>query len=419
MKKILFVLFSVCLLGTLLTGCKTKSEQKSSVEIHSESTMYTCAMHPSYISDKPGTCPFCGMGLVPLKKSAATSIGEASSHPAIQINPLTIQNMGVKTEVVRERALTTDLRASGIIKADESRITMVTARVMGYVKNLRVTVTGQSVKKNTPLLEIYSPDLIATQEEFLQSLKFESTIPDTDSNVQATHANPYSQSARKRLLNWGVSEKEIDQIEKTNTVKNSLALMSEHDGVVLEKMVVEGQNVSPGMPLFRLADLNQVWVVANIYQADLAQVKVGTEASISMDYLPGKSLLGKVQFISPVLDEQTKTLEVRIAVINTPALDLKPQMFASVHFQNKTNKNGVMIPEQSVIRTGKRNLVIVSLGQGYFEPREILLGITSGNYVEVTQGIKTGETIVVSSQFLIDSESNLNAAIQKMQSSQK
>ena len=427
MKKVITLLTVFLCLLFFLTGCK-ESESKGKLythidsahvdsahdeSIHGAGTYYTCAMHPNYLSDKPGKCPFCGMTLVPVKKNV-----DSPTSTTIKIDPTVIQNMGVKTEVVESREISSELRASGIVKVDESRIYIITARVMGYIKNLKASVTGQKILQHQLLFEIDSPDLRATQEELLQAIKF-SEKQKTGGNANDSSASVFATSARKRLLNWGIDKQEIEAIEKMNVINNNLSIKADHDGVILDKMIVEGQSIMPGMELLKMADLSRVWVSANVYQADLARVKMGTKAEVELDYLAGKKIQGKVKFISPVLDEQTKTVEVRVEVKNTPDLDLKPQMFATLHFKNMTNKNGVAVQEQSIIHSGKRNIVIVALGQGYFEPREVVIGATFDGYIEIIAGLKVGENIVVASQFLIDSESNLKAAIQKLQSSQK
>lgn len=376
-------------------------------------TMYNCAMHPQYISDKPGFCPFCGMKLVPMDKGGGRSAsgpgtGDSAARQ-VRIDPVTVQNMGVKTETVAKRDLRSEIRTGGKVKVDESRLTMVNARVMGYAEKLAVNVTGQRVAKGQTLLEIYSPDLVSAQEEYLQALRY----------AQGTGAEAGSrdlvESSRRRLLNWGVAPEEIAALEKQGHARNTLAIASPAAGVVIDKMVVQGQNIAPGMGLYKIADLSKVWIVASVYQRDLAVARQGAEAEVELSYLPGKPFKGRVAFVSPVLDEQTKTAEVRIEVANTPSLDFKPEMFASVRILAPERRNVIAVPEQAVIRSGRRNIAIVALGGGTFEPREVRLGAASGDYVEILEGLREGETLVVSSQFLIDSESNLKAAIRQLQ----
>ncbi len=416
---------------------------------HESKTMYNCAMHPQYISDKPGNCPICGMKLTRMDKGSASHPSERSGekkiayyrdpmHPwitsdkpgkspdcgmdmvpvyagednasGIHIDPTTVQNMGVKTEVVQKRDMRTEIRANGKVKVDESKLTIVNARVMGYAEKLNVSITGQKVAMGQPLLEIYSPDLVSTQEEYLQALRYAKSM----GGSEGTGSIDLVESSRRRLLNWGVSQGEIKTLEKLGHARNTLAIVSPASGFVLEKTVVQGQNIMPGMELYKIADLSKVWVVAGIYQRDLAIAKIGGEADVELSYLPGKPFKGKVTFVSPVLDEQTKTAEVRIEVPNTKSFDFKPEMFATVTIHSESHMNVVAVPEQAIIHSGRRTIAIVALGGGYFGPREVRLGAAADDYVEILAGLHEGENLVISSQFLIDSESNLKAAILQM-----
>ena len=376
---------------------------------------YHCVMHPLYISDHPGNCPFCGMKLVPMEKGPASDSDgqEKGNSKAVRIDPTTVQNMGVRTELVEARDLRVGIRTSGKVLIDETRLTAVNARVMGYVEKLHADFTGRKIVKDQPLLELYSPDLVSAQEEFLQAVHY------AGSADGAAGTRELVESSRRRLINWGISENEIRTLEKRGEARHTMAILSPVNGIVLEKTVVQGQNVTEGMELFKIADLSKVWVTASVYQSDLDVAKIGADADIELSYLPGKVFKGTVSFVSPLLDEQTKTVSVRIEVANTPALDLKPGMFATVEIRAAAIRNAIAIPEQSVIRSGKRNIAIIALGGGYFEPREVRLGRTADGYVEVLDGIEKGETLVISAQFLIDSESNLKTAIRQMDASRE
>jgi Cu(I)/Ag(I) efflux system membrane fusion protein len=321
------------------------------------------------------------------------------------------------------RDLADEVRASGRVAVDEARQYSVNARVAGWAESLRASATGQAVRKGETLLELYSPELVGAQEEYLQALRYAGAASGAEGEGPGRHAAEARRaarellaSARSRLLNWGFPEGRIAELERRGAAERTLPIPSPASGVVLEKQVLQGQSVSPGMTLYRIADLSRVWVVASIYQADLGQVKVGSPAEIALSYLPGRTFGGRVAFVSPVLDPETRTAEVRVEVANTASLDLKPEMFASVILAAESSGPVVAVPEQAVIRSGRRNLAIVSLGQGYFEPRELVLGRSAGGWAEVLEGLREGESLVVSSQFLIDSESNLKAAIQRMQS---
>lgn len=389
--------------------------------------LYSCAMHPTYIAKEPGKCPFCGMDLTPMAAPASPQgAGSAAAESpmgggAIRIDPATVQNIGVRIAPVARRELSGTLRAGGRIAIDEARQYSVTARVAGWAERLHATATGERVRKGQPLLELYSPELVSTQEEYLQALRYaraqEAVAPAGGGGHAAEArraASELLESAKLRLRNWDIPESSIRALETGGKAARTLPIPSPADGVVLEKSVIQGQNVSPGAPLYRIADLSRVWVLANIYQADLARVKVGTPAEISVSYLPGRIFRGKVAFVSPVLDPATRTAEVRVEVDNSPDLDLKPEMFATVTFTLPMEGPVVAVPDQAIIRSGKRDIAVVALGNGYFEPREVRLGRTAEGYTEVLQGLSAGDSLVVSAQFLIDSESNLRAAIRQM-----
>jgi multidrug efflux pump subunit AcrA (membrane-fusion protein) len=330
----------------------------------------------------------------------------------IRIDPAVIQNMGVRTEAVARRDLASEVRAPGQIQVDEARVAQVNARVMGYAEKLYADVTGQRVEKGRPLLELYSPDLASAQEEYLQALRY------ARAEGKSAGGGDLAESARRRLANWGMSPADIAALARDGAAKSTFSLASPLTGVVLEKKVVRGQNVGPGMELYTLADLSKVWAVARVYQSDLAVVRPGGEAEVELAYLPGKAFRGKVVFVSPTLDPAARTAEVRVELANTPDFALKPEMIATVILKGTVRKGVLAVPEQALIRSGRRTLAVVALGGGYFEPREVVLGPSSGGYVEVTQGLEEGDGLVVSSQFLIDSESNLKAAVQRMQASQ-
>jgi Cu(I)/Ag(I) efflux system membrane fusion protein len=384
--------------------------------------MYTCAMHPSYLSDKPGNCPICGMALVP-----AAGHAHGGGGRSVVIDSVTLRNMGVRTAKVEKRELAPEIRTSGKIAVDEARQVSVNARVGGWVERLRASATGRTVRKGEILLELYSPELTGTQEEYLQALRYAKGLETQGAGAASASASGEAagsarraagelvESARRRLLNWGVPEQSIRDLERDGSARRTVPVLSPSHGVILEKRVIEGQKIEPGMPLYRIADLSKVWVVANAYQGDLARVKVGASAGIALSYLPGKTFTGRVAFVSPVLDPDTRTAEVRIEVANTAALDLKPEMFATVILKAASGGPVVAVPEQAVIRSGRRDIAVVALGEGAFEPRDVKLGAAADGYVQVLEGLEVGESLVVSSQFLIDSESNLKAAIEQMQ----
>ena len=367
---------------------------------------YQDPMHPWFTSDKPGTAPDCGMDLVPVYEGDENVEG-------IKIDPVTVQNIGVKIETVKKQKLNNVIRTTGKVDYDETKVTTITTKVMGWVEKLFVDFTGKYISKGQPLFEIYSPELVSTQEEYLQAIRYLKKVSNSSDDVK-NGAQELVNSAKRRLLYWDISEKDIDDIEKNNAPKKTLTIYSPVNGTVVDKMVFKGQQIMAGMELYKVADLSNVWVMADIYQVDLPWIKLGQKVDLKLSYLPGKTYKGTVTYIYPYLNEETKTIKVRTEVRNTSNYDFKPGMFATVKLVSPISVDAVVVPDQAIIRTGERTIAVMSLGGGYFDPRDVKLGVSSDGLVQVLEGIKEGEKIVISSQFLIDSESNLKAAIQQM-----
>lgn len=368
---------------------------------------YQDPMHPWYTSDKPGTAPDCGMDLVPVYEGDSDTKG-------IKIDPVTIQNIGVRTETAQKKNLTKSIRTTGKVEYDETKVYSVNTKIMGWVEKLFVDYTGKYVSKGQPLMEIYSPELVSTQEEYLQAIRYSKKMSGSSSTEAQKGADDLIQSAKRRLLYWDISEKEIKDLEERGTPNKTMTIYSPVSGIVIDKMVFKGQNIMAGMDLYKIADLSTVWVQADVYQYELAWVKLGQQVDLELSYLPGKNYKGNITYIYPYLGMESKTIKVRIEVKNTPSIDFKQGMFATVKIQSPIVVNTVAVPEQSVIRSGERNIVVIALGGGYFDPREVKLGVSADGYVQILDGVKEDEKIVVSSQFLIDSESNLKAAIDQM-----
>jgi RND family efflux transporter MFP subunit len=368
---------------------------------------YKDPMHPWYTSDKPGIAPDCGMDLVPVYEGDSDAKG-------IRIDPATVQNIGVKVEEAVKRKLNKVIRTVGKIDYDERRVFSVNTKVMGWVEKLYVDYTGKLVRTGEPLMEIYSPELVTTQEEYLQALNYQTKLQQSSLEEAKEGSNDLVQSARRRLLNWDIPESEIRALELRGTPRKTMTIYSPANGIVMEKMVRTGQNVMAGMELYKIADLSTVWVIADVYQYELPWVKNGQQVDIDLSYLPGKMFKGQIRYIYPYLSEETKTAKVRVQVPNTPSFELKPDMYATVRIASPPSIDAVVVPDQAIIRSGERNIAVIALGGGYFEPRDVKLGVISDGFVQVLEGVQEGEKIVVSSQFLIDSESNLKAAISQM-----
>ncbi|MFZ2631428.1 MAG: efflux RND transporter periplasmic adaptor subunit [Desulfosalsimonadaceae bacterium] len=373
---------------------------------------YQDPMHPWFTSDKPGKAPDCGMDLVPVYQ-------DDNNVKGIHINPATIQNIGVTSEEITLRKLTKTIRTSGIVEFDETKLYNINTKFMGWVEKLHVDYTGKIVKKGDPLLDIYSPDLVSTQGEYLQALNYRRKMQASDMGAARREADELVQSTRRRLKYWDITDKEIASLEKRGNPLRAVTIYSPADGIVTDKMVVDGQQVMAGMTLYKIADLSTVWVTADIYQFELEWIRLGQQVDLELSYLPGTLFKGTITYIYPYLDTETRTAKVRIAVRNTPEFALKPGMFATVKIVSLVSIDAVAIPEQSIIRSGERNVVIIPLGGGYFEPRDVRLGASADGYVQILEGIREGEKVVTSAQFLIDSESNLKAAITQMAQPEK
>jgi len=348
---------------------------------------YKDPMHPWFTSDKPGTSPDCGMDMVPVYEGEGDTKG-------IKIDPVTVQNIGVKVEDVVKRKLNKTIRTVGKVDYDERKVYSINTKIMGWVEKLHVDYTGKVVHKGEPLMELYSPELVTTQEEYLQALRYQKKLQQSSLDEARKGSDELMESARRRLLYWDIPESEIKALEERGTPKKTMTIYSPADGIVMEKMVRKGQNIMAGMELYKIADLSTVWVLGDVYQYELPWVKLGQQVDIELSYLPGKPFKGTITYIYPYLSMETKTAKVRVEVRNTPNIDLKPDMYATVKIVSPLSIDAVVVPDQAIIRSGERNIAVIALGGGYFDPREVKLGVMSEGYVQVLEGIEEGEKIV-------------------------
>lgn len=364
--------------------------------------LYTCGMHPQVVQDHPGNCPICGMKLTPLHRET----GMPAEAATIAIDPVTIQNMGIRMATVSRGPLRRTIRTVGIIDYNETTLMDVTTKFKGWIEKLYVNSTGALVMRGDPLFEIYSPELYSAQVEYLLA-----TDPALKPGV---NMDSLRAAARMRLKFFDISDEQVAELDKTRQPRKTLRIAAPQDGFVVDKMVVEGQMVDAGMKLYRLADLGLVWVQAQIYEKDLAYVRLGQEAMVTLDYLPDREFRGRVTYIYPSVDERTRTAKVRMEFHN-PGYFLKPGMFATVQVTSELDPSVLLVPDMAVLRSGEKTTVFVALEGGRFEPRTVTLGPQAGNDLyQVLGGLSEGERIVTSGQFMLDSESQLRAAIQKM-----
>ncbi|MBI4686533.1 MAG: efflux RND transporter periplasmic adaptor subunit [Nitrospirae bacterium] len=343
---------------------------------------------------------------------------EEEETPTVEISPEQQQLIGVKTSEASIMPLQKIIRTVGRIEYDERRIATVNTKFEGWIERLYVDYTGRYVKKGEPLAEIYSPELFATQQEFLNLLKWKdsgsrvegqgSSNSDSSLNIGemlSRDAASIIEAARQRLKLWDITEEQIKKIEQTRQPMRTLTIHSPVSGYIVQKMALQGMRVMPGEKLFDVADLSTVWVISDIYEYELPLMKVGQTANISLSYFPGKEFSSRIDYIYPALSGETRTLKARFTIPNPNAL-LKPQMFTNVEIKVNLGKR-LAVPEDAVLDTGTRQVVYVDKGEGYFEPREVMLGISANGFKEVIRGLKAGEKVATSAAFIIDSEAQL------------
>jgi Cu(I)/Ag(I) efflux system membrane fusion protein len=327
----------------------------------------------------------------------------------VQITTERQQLIGVKFGTVEMRPLEKVIRTVGRVDYDEKRIVTVSPKIGGWIEDLFVDFTGRFVKQGDPLLTIYSPELVSTQEEYLIALRAKKSLAKSPFPEVAGSGESLAESAKRRLKLWDISDDQIKTLEETGQSKKTLTLYSPFSGFVLEKTAYKGMNVMPGIALFKLADLSVVWLYADIYEYELPFIRLGQEATIQISYIPGETYRGKAIYIYPSLNPETRTAKVRFEIPNSHER-LKPEMYANVEIKVHLGQK-LAVPEGAIIDTGLRQLAIIDKGNGYFEPREVTVGSKVEGYYEVIKGLKAGERVVTSANFLIDSESKLKEAM--------
>lgn len=425
-------------------------------------TVWTCEEHPEIQESEPGECPIDGRPLVPVEGEAALPAktgqtggkreilfyrnpmdpsisspvprkdemgmdyvpvyadeveGEGqpalNDGPVVLIDPATVQNMNVRTALVERRTVTREIRTVGYLEYDQQKMVSVTTKYSGFIEKVYVNYVGEPVAKGQPLFEIYSPELVQTEQELLSALEYVRRMADAPEESRG-RAESLVQAARQRLAYWDIDPKQVERVEETGQVHRTLTVTAPSSGVVMMRMKgLEGMAANPGMELFHIADLSSLWLNVEVFEEQLSWVREGSMADVTLSYFPGEHFTGRVRYIEPEVSEETRTVSLMLEVPNRNR-KLKSGMYATVVFRPPAAEDAVAVPSQAVLRTGQRNVVIVALGEGRFAPREVTLGVSGEGYVQVLDGLSGDETIVTSSQFLIDSESNLKAAIQKM-----
>jgi RND family efflux transporter MFP subunit len=449
--------------GIRVLGRGGESDKQNGAATATQKTQarYHCPMHPAMVSDQPGDCPICAMRLVPIETDAPAHeksqplpptqarpkkvIYRSTMHPSevsdrpgkdsmgmemeqVEVEeaigpagnveglaPVRIpyrkqQLIGVRTEPVAKSPFIRDLRMVGRVTVDETRIHHIHTKIEGWVDHLAVNATGERVRKGQPLLSIYSPELLATQEEHLLALKARKEMGEGASPAAIRRAEELVASSRRRLLLYDFEPRQVDELERTGVAMRAVTLYAPISGYILQRNVTQGEKITPESNLLDIADLSRVWVLASAYEYELPFVKLGLPATMALSYQPGKTYEGKVTLIYPVLEGSSRTVQVRLEFQN-PEMELKPEMFAEVSIHADLGMR-LAIPESAILSTGTRSVVFVAREEGTFDPREVRLGLRLPDRVEVLDGLQEGETIVSSGNFLIDSESKLKSALE-------
>jgi RND family efflux transporter MFP subunit len=460
MKKSLFVLtlVAVALATFIASGRTARPDRIDPVGASAAPQRYHCPMHPDYTSDKPGSCPICGMQLVPTEKASATAPsaaerkvlfyrspmdpavhspvptkdsmgmdfipvysdevqggGNVPGRAAVSLSAERRASLGVRVAPVQAKDIVRTIRTVGKVMVDERRLQHVHTKLEGYVERLYVNYAGRFVSRGEALLSIYSPELVATQQEYLLAYRAQKELGKSDVASVAKGGVDLLSAARQRLLFWDIQPAQIEHLEKTGEVMRTLDLHAHVSGYVVQKMVTEGQRVMPADSLFDVADLSRVWVMVDVYESDLALVRTGMPADIAVPYLPSRTWHGPVTYVAPTVEEKTRTVKLRVEVDNRDGT-LKPEMYADVVLKSPLGRN-LVVPEAAIVRSGERTIVFVEEAGGRLAPRAVKVGSKVEEGTQVLEGLSEGESVVLSANFLLDSESSLKAAVAAMESS--
>ena len=441
----LLLLFAVT--SVVWIGCSQEQQTNTSANSTSDAEdLWSCGMHPHVLEHGPGQCPICGMDLTPVNAAAGApspakttasgerkikywvapmdptfvsdkpgkspmgmdlvavyedDVAEASGN-TVSIDPVVVQNMGVRIKHVERQSLFRHIRTIGEVEVGEDLVSVVNLRFSGWVEKIHVDKTGDLIEAGQPLFEIYSPDLVASQEEYLLALRSQGA------------ASELARSARRKLELFDLDPRDIDAIAKSRQLRRALPIRAPRSGYVLHKNIVEGARIMAGQDLYKIGDLSKIWVQAEVYEHDAPWVEVGQHAQMEVTYQKGKVIEGSVAYVYPTINKASRTLSVRLEFPN-PDMRLKPGMFATVYIQFRRQDDTLVVPTEAILHSGTREIVFVALGEGRFEPREITTGLVGDRHTtQVLSGLAAGEEVVMSGQFLIDSESQLQEAIAKM-----
>ncbi len=364
-------------------------------------------MDPNFTSDRPGKSPM-GMDLVPVYADEAGSQPEGT----VRIDPTFVQRIGVRTAPIERRDIAQTIRTVGTLAHNDKQIAWVGTKYDGWIENVAVNYLGETVEQGQVLFDIYSPQIVATQTEYLHALHYAERLDASQYPDVAERARSLVESARTRLRYWDITDDQIAILEQEEAPRRTLSVVSPVTGVVVEKVdeALEGMYVEPGMNLYKVADLTTIWVDVEIFEHQVQAMRIGQRAEVELPYVPGRPYTGFVRFLYPHFNQETRTMTVSIELAN-PDLALRAGMYANVTFDVPVARDALAVPEEAVIRSGTRDLVVLELSPGLFRVADVTLGASGEGLLEIVEGVTEGDRVVVSAQFLIDSESNLTQAI--------
>lgn len=411
MNKTLKVLIGVLAVIIIVAGgywVYSTFIQKNNTE-STKNEIYTCPMHPQIVQDRPGQCPICGMDLV---KKSELSEDESTDHDlgdvnvsGVKLSPSQQVLANVQTERVKVMQFQGEKTFNGYVKINETKFAHISTAVSGKILNMFVNFEGQVVKKGQKVLEIYSPELVSTQKEYLLAIDNYNQVKVSGNRLAIDQAQSLVNSSRERLILWEMTPGQIEELERSRNVKTTTIQYSKYSGIVTKKYVHVGHWAMAGEDIYDVADLSTVWVVANIYESDMQYIKSGQTADIYSTAYPNEVMTAKINFINPVFNSESRTLEVRIDV-NNRDMKLKPDMYVKVKI-NTYAMQTIGVPKNAVIKTGEHNIVYIEKEKGVFEPKQVQIGYEQDGYYAITSGLNEGDLVVTSGGFLIDSETQI------------
>jgi len=371
--------------------------------------LYNCPMHPSYTSEKPGDCPICNMSLVPMKPAQVESTASnVEGHATVTISLEGQQLIGVQTGIVVRKDVKKSIRAVGAISYNERTLATVSLKYSGWVEELRVKATGDTIREGAPFLVVYSPDFLEAQRNYILALESSDALGRSAGSDASSFADESVKSARERLLLWDMSASQLKELDQSRQPQKDIMVLSKVTGTVIERNVTEGDYVESGKELYKIADLSTVWIEANFYENEIPLVKVGDDVKVTLASYPGEEISGKLAYVYPYLNKETRTVRVRFEMPN-PDGKLKPGMYATVFLEADLGEQ-LVVDDSAILDTGARQIVFVVSARSVFEPREVVAGERADGQAIILKGLTEGEKIVTSGNFLVDSESRLKSA---------